>query len=756
MTLPLTNLDDRRWADLVEEARALIPFHAPQWTDHNIHDPGITLIELFAWIAEMDIYWVNRLPETRRRKFLGMVGVEQRPPQGAKTAVAFRGVGSEPISLPLGVELEGDDPSGTATRFQTVEPVTVVPGSLVALFTERPGQELIDLSDCLERSETLALFGKDPCRGEAFYLGFDFDTFSPSDREHAVVADLYFDVVGGDDHERQRLEERAIEARRACHPPQMPDICHPTKSPHHQHDPSHSGPPFLQHHSVTLVWEAHVGSGTWQRLDTSEVGDETRAFTLSGRVAVPLPTSMKPSRLEPVDRDLYYLRCRFFSGAYDAAPSVHAVLFNGVAVEQAVPAGPVNWPITANATVEGPEPQIGDRASFNIEFTSDGHISRLVFGVADAPDFCVLAYQKPEPGAEGHLCVEAVTVGSGSAAPHQVVKLSETQVAGSSFRLFTVEGGVWRRWIQRPDFDASGPMDAHFLLDPHEGVVTFGDGWHSRVVPAGVPIIARYQRTRGKAGNLNANTISRLASSPHNTAIFTGHSDQTENRLTVTGPLPARTGSGGETLSESAARAFAEVDKTQRAVTLSDHEELAKSTPGVRLARVKAWPNLHAAFPCLEAPGVITIVIVPHLPADRPAPCPGLRHAVSSYLASRRILGTRVEVVGPTYAEVAVRASVRARRGIGIGKLEQRIRTALDEFFHPLSGGPDKDGWPFGRHVYRSEVLQILDEAPGTDYVISLELIAAEGEVTCGNVCIPATGLVAAGPHQIEVLRAQP
>ncbi len=80
MPLPLPNLDDRTWNDLVEEAKALIPFYAPQWTDHNVHDPGITLIELFAWLTEMDIYQLNRIPERHRRKFLALAEIYPHPP----------------------------------------------------------------------------------------------------------------------------------------------------------------------------------------------------------------------------------------------------------------------------------------------------------------------------------------------------------------------------------------------------------------------------------------------------------------------------------------------------------------------------------------------------------------------------------------------------------------------------------------------------------------------------------------------------
>jgi hypothetical protein len=73
MPLPLPNLDDRRWSDLVDEARALIPTFDPAWTDHNPSDPGITLIELFAWLAEMLIYRANRVPEAHVRTFLKLL-----------------------------------------------------------------------------------------------------------------------------------------------------------------------------------------------------------------------------------------------------------------------------------------------------------------------------------------------------------------------------------------------------------------------------------------------------------------------------------------------------------------------------------------------------------------------------------------------------------------------------------------------------------------------------------------------------------
>src|SRR5438309_11250035 len=80
MTLLLPNLDDRKWADLVDEGRALLPVYGAEWTDHNASDPGITLIELLAWFAEMDIFELNQISDRERLKFLKLVDVVPHPP----------------------------------------------------------------------------------------------------------------------------------------------------------------------------------------------------------------------------------------------------------------------------------------------------------------------------------------------------------------------------------------------------------------------------------------------------------------------------------------------------------------------------------------------------------------------------------------------------------------------------------------------------------------------------------------------------
>lgn len=73
MSLPIPNLDDRTFQDLVTEMRALIPRYAPQWTDHNITDPGIMFIELWAWLVEIILYRQNIIIERSKINFLKLL-----------------------------------------------------------------------------------------------------------------------------------------------------------------------------------------------------------------------------------------------------------------------------------------------------------------------------------------------------------------------------------------------------------------------------------------------------------------------------------------------------------------------------------------------------------------------------------------------------------------------------------------------------------------------------------------------------------
>jgi Baseplate J-like protein len=752
MPLALPNLDDRRWAELIEEGRALIPFYAPEWTDHNVHDPGMTVIDLLAWLVEMDLYQLNQIPERHKLKFLALVGIRPEPPRPARTVLTLTPRAGVSPRLPATVEFEGVDPFGLPTRFRTLDDLKVVSVTLEAIQL-KDHMGFHDLTVRWRRSESINLLGDDPRPGAELYLGFSHAL--PS----GICVSLFFTVLAFDasEAERTRLIEEAKQQRAACRTPDWLGTCDTERQPAVEEDAAGTPP----HHAVRTLWEYFAGPGTWRRLEPTagHIVDDTRAFTLNGRVTVKLEAEMAPERLGQVAQEYYYLRCRLVSGAYDATPKLHNLVVNGVLVEQAVPAGMLTWVIAQDAIVTGVAPARGELASFRVQFTA-GQISHLTFigsGAEQGPDaglpkFSVLEYRKDSGEHPDILSIEAEFLGDGTGAPLQQLTMPAKPVQHASFRLFTIEQGEWCEWSLRPDFDASGRDDAHFLLDATNGTVSFGDGERGRVPPQQAQIIATYDATRAETGNLAAGKITCLALSPHNQAIPDFDCEKVKDQLSqITNPLPAMGGLAAETFTHAAGRAFEAVEAPQRAVTLADYEALARQAPGVRLARVAKRANLHPSFPCFKALGMVTLIILPYLPADRPMPSRGLREAVASYLSRRRVIGTRLEVIEPSYSVVAVRADVRSHLGANPSEVRRRIVAALNQFFHPLTGGPDGSGWPFGRDVYRSEVMQVLDETPGVDHVLSLELLVDEGTPQCGNICLGPIGLVAAGQHEIQV-----
>src|SRR5215213_8639793 len=89
MALLLPKLDDKTFVQIAEEARLLIPSSAPSWTDHNVHDPGITFIELFAWLAEIEHYRLNQTSAASYARFFSLMGLAPLGARAAEVTVTF-------------------------------------------------------------------------------------------------------------------------------------------------------------------------------------------------------------------------------------------------------------------------------------------------------------------------------------------------------------------------------------------------------------------------------------------------------------------------------------------------------------------------------------------------------------------------------------------------------------------------------------------------------------------------------------------
>ena len=178
MTLPVPNLDDLRFqSDLVDEARKRIIHYCPEWTEYNLSDPGITLIELFAWMTELMVYRLNRVPEKNYLKFLEMLGFQQEPAKTAETNITFWLSALLPLDeedttsviVPAGTVVQSEDQPDPVV-FTTSRELQINAPLLAHLRTESNFNQ-----NSVSRLgvDVFRPFGNTPKAGDTFYIGFN-------------------------------------------------------------------------------------------------------------------------------------------------------------------------------------------------------------------------------------------------------------------------------------------------------------------------------------------------------------------------------------------------------------------------------------------------------------------------------------------------------------------------------------------------------------------------------------------------------
>lgn len=180
----------------------------------------------------------------------------------------------------------------------------------------------------------------------------------------------------------------------------------------------------------------------------------------------------------------------------------------------------------------------------------------------------------------------------------------------------------------------------------------------------------------------------------------------------------------GETFGDAGkGKAVENLWKPYRAITAADFERLAVEANPEKTARAKCMINRNLDETTRDETGHISVLVVPGSEEDRPVPDSDLKEEILNYLLPRRLITSRIHVVAPEYLDISIPFRVTAKENIDQASLAERVKERLRNFLHPISGGIDGSGWPFGRDVVISEIYRIIEETPGVDYTDEAGLI---------------------------------
>lgn len=690
MPLQPPDLDDLTFTRLKSLLRGQIPVYAPEWTDHNESDPGIALLDLFAYMGDQLGYRLNRVPDRHYVALLDLLGLALDPAVPATARVAFYLDNPATVPgryvVPAGATLSND-----AVTLYTDAAVEGVPAQVGAIATTKSADiRKLDLGDTpLDPDED-----GDAWAAERFALAWNGKTPAIKDMAGQPVP------VGATDHTHLWLGlvfnptlPAGFVGTRVTLTLQLDDDEQPDVAAAAQCGVAGAEPP-----GTGATWwyyrpkQPGQSRGTWQALRVLD--DGTLGLARSGGLRFEVPSDIGPiPDGEWVDvRD-------------DAPLTFEQICAAATDDPTAVPPEPVPHPILGQipTTVPGLSTQV----------PISGWIAARFPGTM--PSFSVRGLSFAAGTATAAAWAREESLGTSPGRPGMTVTLAHGDVRPGSLDLAIEEpDGLYHTWEEVPDLDAAGPLDRWFVLDPASGTLRFGDGRRGRVPPLSARMFARsYRWGGGETGPVPAGAITAGSGWP-------GFVSAGTNLVAVGG------GRAGETLDQLKARAPRTMRAMERAVTVSDFETLALRTEAVRVGRAHAiavrrplpssdGPGLDVAT---EAAGAMSVVIIPYGTDNLLRPTAGELSAVCRYLDGYRLVTTEVHAVPPMYATLdQLTVQVVAKPGWTQPDLRDAIESAFVAWLHPLTGGDDGTGWPFGSPLEHAMLVAKLFQVTGISRV---------------------------------------
>lgn len=690
MPLQLPVLDDRSFEQLLDEARSRIPAYTPEWTNFGLEsDPGITLIQLFAFLTDSLLYRANRIPERNRIKFLQLLGIPLQPAAAAEGIVAIRN-GRGPLkALPLnaGVALAAGNVS-----FVTRDPLNVLP---------------LEAQVCYK----LKILEKDP-RYERYKANYEA-------------------VVAAQQAELEAASSTSASSDTSANTVVTPAFYETMPMP----APTAGNPnPVLDLATDTLdraVYIALLAPKGVDNLDDvrNEIANKTLSIGLVPEIAGDLPPlkALRPSSPPATQTDLVFERCdvqkdkleaRYLRLPTLASPNLLAST-SVVPVQLPDKDGLGAWSFS--------DPMQEGTGSFPPRIEDEEIQKRLVTWIRlRLPDVDPKAPAGTTSarltwvGINAARVVQAVDVfsellGTGSGEPDQVVTLSNTPVIANSVTLTVQDGsGVDQTWRMTDDLLSAEVADQVFTLDPESGQIHFGDGLHGARPPAGRRILASYRYGGGPQGMVGIGAI-KSSSDP-----------RLQGGYKIESPVPTYGGHLGVSVAEAERNIPLFLRHRDRLVTLEDFKDVTKGTPGVDVGRVEVLPQFLPSSPPDLAPGVVTVVVIPKFDALHPLwPVPDrpFLQKVCDYLDPRRLVTTEIYVRGPEYVLVYVSVGIQVRGGFFSDLVRNAAKEQLNSYLSSLPpGGPDGTGWPLNKRLLKKDLEAVITRVPGVEFVDSIEM----------------------------------
>jgi hypothetical protein len=752
MPLQIPSIDDRRYQDLLNEALARIPVHNPEWTNFNKSDPGVTLLELFAFLTENLLYRSNQIPERNRRKFLQLLGVPLQPASSALGLVSFNNDRGplETITLNSGLEVRAGQvpfrtdhgldvlPIEAAVYYkQTIAtPDTQVTDYYKLLYASYKGQPPNDAD--IQLYQTVPIDGRE---GNEVAIGQD-----ATDRSAWIALMVRAGDKPVDDSEsaKEDLRNKVREAiaGKTISLGIVPAIEAAARRLAPGGSANPEGEPLLQYLIPNVRNDGLLPADPAQRVPQYRplvASPRGNVLETPGVVEITLPSAAELklwSNLDPLEQ-----------GVADFPPSLEDSRLNDRVI---------TW-LRIQAS-----PGVGARLLWvginTVGVTQRAHVTNeLLPDGTGAPDQSVVLSRKP-------VIPKSVQVAVSPPA-------GETQTWQEIDDLLSAGPEVQVPDLRLPPGAAPVPPlpSEVYVVDAESGVIKFGDGLRGKRPPAAAKLRASYDYGVGSAGNVAAGSIN---SSP---ALPAG--------IKVTNPVRTWGGTEAEKVSDGEKQIARYLQHRDRLVNAADFETITMRTPGVDIGRVEVLPAFNPELVPNEAgdaPGAVTLMIIPRNDPKQPdAPVADaiFLNTICRYLDPRRLVTTELYLRGAVYKPVWISVGINVVAGVATAEVREAVKRALLDFLAPIQSASLSDsltslttptyasaqkGWPLSKAVTARELLAVASRVSGVllvnDVLIAEDTKPSSDQIPMNGLELPRVmgiSVSVGDPMNVDSLRGQ-
>lgn len=668
--LPLPVLDKKSFREIFEEGRSQIPSLNKEWTDFNYHDPGITMIQLFAWLFEMQHYYADAIGEVHILKYLKLLGYVPHKEEPSKVLVSMQSYGEDRL-LPKGIKVAAHD-----IIFELDEENLIRDNEIVCIIR---GEKEIDLTDRVKSHEQDYdyIFTE---QDHIFYIGF---------KNVLEFKDNFLLYIELFEKGRQRK--------------------------------SFEGKSFVL---VECIFEAYTKSG-WEELTLVE--DETVGFLKSGFVHLKGEVKTQEKCLHEQYGKRHYIRCKLVQGTYDVLPKIQKILFNtfkaqqkdtqivslyldgtGAAyqeyplrhylavtglIEVAVKTQEEDWKICSPRSY-----RIEERAFLNKTLIFESEQGYLPCKGKD--NIRVICYTEE--------VLKRRIIGPLQGYSNENVTLDFKDMYTEMLELslaYTKEEGLYLTDFRQTKSLQGENAKARAYECLEGDKLLFGDGTQGCQVDKKYHEIYLTQLiyTKGENGNVKVGQIK----------TFLPPVKEILKDVAVTNYRHSQGGRNKESIEEAIQHFREAFQKKQRALTDKDYEEIVKDTPGLFIDKVKTL-----SYSELKGEQIMNnkvyIIVKPYIECEKmPTLSTAYKEAIAAHVDKYRLLTTEIIIQSPIYLAIDVYGCIYKQAGYKQERIEELIKKEVDS----VEGNKD-----FGKTIVFGTLFGRLESLQGVRHIENLSL----------------------------------